>query len=70
MIRRFKTGDLRSLLPQDIPAIGNFLHLRRRLSPNGPCYTFRDPAGVRLAIYENQRPNVDEDFADRIDREY
>ena len=35
--------------------------------PNGPCYTFRDPAGVRLAIYENQRPVVAEHFAGRID---
>ena len=36
--------------------------------PNGPCYTFRDPAGVRLAIYENQRPDVAKHFAGRIDR--
>jgi hypothetical protein len=35
--------------------------------PNGPCYTFCDPAGVRLAIYENQRPEVDSEFAGRID---
>jgi predicted enzyme related to lactoylglutathione lyase len=35
--------------------------------PNGPCYTFRDPTGVRLAIYENQRPAVDQEFAGRID---
>ena len=35
--------------------------------PNGPCYTFRDPMGVRLAIYENQRPQVDQEFAGRID---
>jgi predicted enzyme related to lactoylglutathione lyase len=35
--------------------------------PNGPCYTFRDPTGVRLAIYENQRPAVAEEFAGRID---
>jgi predicted enzyme related to lactoylglutathione lyase len=35
--------------------------------PNGPCYTFRDPTGVRLAIYENQRPQVDQEFAGRID---
>jgi catechol 2,3-dioxygenase-like lactoylglutathione lyase family enzyme len=26
--------------------------------PQGPCYTFRDPAGVRLALYENQRPEA------------
>jgi catechol 2,3-dioxygenase-like lactoylglutathione lyase family enzyme len=38
--------------------------------PNGPCYTFRDPAGVRLAIYENQRPEVAQRFAGRIDRKY
>lgn len=35
--------------------------------PNGPCYTFRDPTGVRLAIYENQRPEVSREFAGRID---
>ena len=35
--------------------------------PNGPCYTFRDPTGVRLAIYENQRPEVNWEFAGRID---
>ena len=34
---------------------------------NGPCYTFRDPTGVRLAIYENQRPEVNREFAGRID---
>jgi len=37
--------------------------------PNGPCYTFRDPEGVRLAIYENQRPDVATHFVGRIDRE-
>jgi predicted enzyme related to lactoylglutathione lyase len=36
--------------------------------PNGPCYTFRDPTGVRLAIYENQRPDVAEHFSGRIDK--
>ena len=35
--------------------------------PNGPCYTFRDPGGLRLAIYENQRPDVAEHFVGRID---
>ena len=35
--------------------------------PNGPCHTFRDPLGVRLAIYENQRPEVVQEFAGRID---
>jgi hypothetical protein len=35
--------------------------------PNGPCYTFRDPTGVRLAIYENQRPDVESEFSGRID---
>ena len=35
--------------------------------PNGPCYTFRDPTGVRFAIYENQRPEVDHEFAGRFD---
>ena len=31
------------------------------------CYTFRDPTGARLAIYENQRPEVEQEFAGRID---
>jgi predicted enzyme related to lactoylglutathione lyase len=35
--------------------------------PNGPCYTFRDPTGVRLAIYENRRPEVDREFTGRFD---
>jgi hypothetical protein len=35
--------------------------------PNGPCCTFRDPTGVRFAIYENQRPEVDHEFAGRFD---
>jgi predicted enzyme related to lactoylglutathione lyase len=35
--------------------------------PNGPCYPFRDPAGVRLAIYENERPDVDERFKGQFD---
>ncbi|MEA3207109.1 MAG: hypothetical protein QOE70_166 [Chthoniobacter sp.] len=35
--------------------------------PNGPCYTFRDPAGARLAIYENQRPGVAGEFRGRFD---
>jgi catechol 2,3-dioxygenase-like lactoylglutathione lyase family enzyme len=36
--------------------------------PNGPCYTFRDPTGLRLAIYENQRPQVDQEFVGRLDK--
>jgi predicted enzyme related to lactoylglutathione lyase len=35
--------------------------------PNGPCYTFRDPTGVRLAIYENERSDVDERFKGQFD---
>ena len=35
--------------------------------PNGPCCIFRDPAGNRIAIYENKRPNVMEEFKGRID---
>jgi len=35
--------------------------------PNGPCYTFRDPAGNHIAIYENKRPNVMDEFKGRID---
>ena len=35
--------------------------------PNDPCYTFCDPTGVQLAIYENQRPEVNREFAGRID---
>jgi hypothetical protein len=37
--------------------------------PNGPCWTFRDPAGNHIAIYENKRPNVMEDFKGRIDNQ-
>ena len=37
--------------------------------PNGPCYTFRDPAGNHIAIYENKRPNVMDEFKGRIDEE-
>jgi len=36
--------------------------------PNGPCCTFRDPAGNHIAIYENKRPNVMEEFKRRIDK--
>jgi hypothetical protein len=36
--------------------------------PNGPCYTFRDSAGNHIAIYENKRPNVMEEFKGRIDK--
>ncbi len=35
--------------------------------PNGPCCTFRDPVGNHIAIYENKRPNVMEEFKGRID---
>jgi predicted enzyme related to lactoylglutathione lyase len=35
--------------------------------PNGPCCTFRDPAGNHIGIYENKRPNVMEEFKGRID---
>ena len=35
--------------------------------PNGPCYTFRDPAHNYIAIYENRRPYVMKDFKGRID---
>jgi hypothetical protein len=37
--------------------------------PNGPCCTFRDPADNHIAIYENKRPNVMEEFKGRIDNE-
>jgi hypothetical protein len=36
--------------------------------PSGPCYTFRDPAGNAIAIYENQRPEVVRQFNGRIDK--
>jgi hypothetical protein len=35
--------------------------------PNGPCHTFRDPADNHIAIYENRRPYVMEQFKGRID---
>ena len=36
--------------------------------PPEPCYTFRDPAGNAIAIYENQRPEVVKQFKGRIDK--
>jgi hypothetical protein len=36
--------------------------------PPGPCYTFRDPTGNAIAIYENLRPEVMEQFDGRIDK--
>lgn len=36
---------------------------------NDPCYTFRDPAGNHIAIYENKRPDVMKEFKGRIDDE-
>jgi predicted enzyme related to lactoylglutathione lyase len=35
--------------------------------PPGPCCTFRDPAGNALAIYENKRPVVMQEFKGKID---
>ncbi|MGN6821163.1 MAG: VOC family protein [Candidatus Nitrosocosmicus sp.] len=35
--------------------------------PNGPWYTFRDPAGNHIAIYENTRPDVMKEFKGWID---
>jgi len=35
--------------------------------PPGPCSTFKDPAGNVLAIYENIRPGVVEEFKKRMD---
>ena len=35
--------------------------------PNGPCCTFRGPAGNHIGIYENKRPNVMKEFKGRID---
>jgi predicted enzyme related to lactoylglutathione lyase len=34
--------------------------------PPGPCYIFRDPSGNAIAIYENLRPEVVEQFNGRI----
>lgn len=36
--------------------------------PLGPCYIFRDPAENAIAIYENLRPEVMEQFNGRIDK--
>ena len=36
--------------------------------PPGPCYTFGDPTGNAIAIYENQRPEVVKQFKGRIDK--
>ncbi len=35
--------------------------------PNGPCFTFRDPAGNSIALYENRRPDIMKAFTGRID---
>ena len=35
--------------------------------PHGPCVTFRDPNGQRLALYELTRPEANEHFRGRID---
>ena len=35
--------------------------------PSGPCTTFRDPAGARLAIYEQQWGDAHERFKGRMD---
>ena len=35
--------------------------------PNGSYCTCRDLTDVRVAIYENQRPQVNREFAGRID---
>jgi len=35
--------------------------------PHGPCITFRDPNGQRLALYELVRPEANRVFAGRID---
>jgi len=35
--------------------------------PQGPCLVFRDPGGLRLAIYERARPGMDEQFDGRFD---
>ncbi len=42
---------------------------RRLEIPPGPCCTFRDPAGNRMAIYEKLRPYVMKEFEGRIDVE-
>lgn len=36
--------------------------------PNGPCYTFHDPAGNMIALYENRRPYIMKEFNGRIDK--
>jgi predicted enzyme related to lactoylglutathione lyase len=35
--------------------------------PQGPCLTFRDPGGQRLAVYELHRRGMDEHFQGRFD---
>ena len=53
----------RSIIAKEIEASVRFT-LRFRMAL---CYTFRDSTGARLAIYENQRPEVEQEFAGRID---
>ena len=35
--------------------------------PHGPCVVFRDPGGLRLAVYERVRPGMDQHFDGRFD---
>jgi predicted enzyme related to lactoylglutathione lyase len=35
--------------------------------PHGPCITFRDPNGQRLALYELSRPEASAHFLGRVD---
>jgi predicted enzyme related to lactoylglutathione lyase len=35
--------------------------------PDGPCTTFRDPAGARLALYQRKWGNAEERFKGRMD---
>jgi predicted enzyme related to lactoylglutathione lyase len=35
--------------------------------PSGPCYTFRDPAGLRLAIYDQRWGDAGQRFQGRMD---
>ena len=63
LIYRVKNLDKTS---SDLKSRG-WMQEKRLEIPSGPCCTFRDPTDNHIAIYENKRPNVMEEFKGRID---
>ena len=65
LIYRVKNLDKTS---SDLKSRG-WMQEKRLEIPSGPCCTFRDPTDNHIAIYENKRPNVMEEFKGRIDNQ-